>query len=75
VTVEEHVVHGGLGSAVAEVIAEACFPSTKRFKRIGLPDQFPEKYGSQNSLMAHYGITTEQIVATVKELHDTNVVH
>jgi len=68
VTVEEHTVIGGLGSAVAELIAEASFQNAKRFKRIGIPDVFPDKYGSQNSLMERYKITDEQIVKTVRGL-------
>jgi transketolase len=68
VTVEEHNVIGGLGSAVAELIAEADFDSVKRFRRIGIPDTFAEEYGTQNSLMASYGIVAENVVKTVKEL-------
>ena len=68
VTVEEHTVVGGLGSAVAEVIAEADFFTPKRFKRLGIPDVFPDEYGSQNSLMERYDITSESIVSTVTQL-------
>lgn len=69
VTVEEHSVIGGLGSAVAELLAEAGFSSSKRLKRIGIsPDGFPDEYGSQASLLARYGITAEQIILTVEEL-------
>ena len=57
VTAEEHTVIGGLGSAVAEIIAEANFDPAKRFKRIGIPDVFADKYGSQDSLMERYSIT------------------
>lgn len=68
VTVEEHTVIGGLGSAISELIAEANFDQAKRFRRIGLPDVFPDKYGSQDSLMTNYSITTANIVAVVSEL-------
>jgi transketolase len=68
VTIEEHNVIGGLGSAVAELIAETDFDTVKRFRRIGIPDTFAEEYGSQNSLMASYGIVAENVVETVKEL-------
>ena len=68
VTIEEHTIMGGLGGAVAEVLAEAGALAAKRFRRIGLPDVFPHGYGSQASMMQHYGITTEQTVATVNEL-------
>ena len=68
VTVEEHSIIGGLGGAVAEIISEANFSSPKRFKRIGIPDVFADRYGSQASLMKGFGITTENIVATIKDL-------
>ena len=67
-SVEEHTVIGGLGSAVAETIAEADFETPKRFRRIGLPDVFPDKYGSQASLMARYGLTAGRIAETVQAL-------
>lgn len=70
VTIEEHTVIGGLGSAVAEIIAEANFTPAKRFKRIGIPDVFPDEYGSQASLMDLYGITAEAIVSVVRQLSD-----
>ena len=68
VTIEEHTVIGGLGSAVAEIVAEANFNPAKRFKRIGIPDAFPDEYGSQNSLMARYNITAETIISVIKQL-------
>lgn len=67
-TVEEHTVIGGLGSAVAEIIAEAGFDPAKRFKRIGIPDVFPDQYGSQDSLMERYSITSQGVMATVQGL-------
>ena len=68
VSVEEHTIVGGLGSAVAEILAESDFPALKRFRRIGIPDVFPDQYGSQDSLLARYGITAERISATVEQL-------
>lgn len=55
-TVEENSILGGLGGAVAEVLAEAGLPNAPRFKRLGIPDVFPDQYGSQAGLMARYGI-------------------
>jgi transketolase len=68
ITLEEHVVTGGLGSAVAEVLAESRFPAPKRFKRMGLPDAFCEHYGSQASLLAQCGLTAEIAASTAQEL-------
>jgi len=72
VTSEEHTIVGGLGSAVAEVLAESNFTAPKRFKRIGIPDAFPDQYGSQDSLMARYDITAAAIAATVSKLAKEN---
>jgi transketolase len=70
VTVEEHTIVGGLGSAVAEILAEAALERPLRFKRIGVPDIFPDKngYGSQDSMMSSHGITTEGIVEVTEQL-------
>lgn len=68
VAIEEHNIIGGLGGAVAEILAEAAFDPAKRFKRIGIPDVFPEGYGSQASMMAHSRITADHTVATVETL-------
>ena len=61
ITLEEHTLPGGLGSAVAEALAEAGLTKLPRFKRLGLPDVFPDEYGSQNSLLDRYGLSAEKI--------------
>lgn len=68
VSLEEHSVIGGLGSAVAEELAEANFAAPKRFKRLGIPDVFPHNYGSQNQLKELYGISEAALAATLQEL-------
>lgn len=70
VAIEENTIIGGLGSAVAEVIAEAGFSPGKKFRRIGIPDVFPDHYGSQEKLMDHYRISADGVVATVRALLD-----
>jgi transketolase len=68
ISIEEHSLIGGLGSAVAEVIAETDFESSKRFRRIGIPDVFPEGYGSQDSLMEKYSISAKHLLKEIKSL-------
>jgi len=68
VSVEENTIIGGLGSAVAELLAETHFKTVKRFKRIGFPDVFPDQYGSQAGLMERYNITGEAVAAAVRNL-------
>ena len=63
VTVEEHSIIGGLGSAVAEVVTEECpVPVLK----VGIKDTFGES-GKPNELLKAYGLTTEAIVEHSKK--------
>ncbi len=64
VTVEDHSVIGGLGSAVAEVLMQN-YPA--RLKMIGINDTFGES-GSPNELMQIFGLTVDNIVFNVKDL-------
>ena len=68
VTVEEHVLTGGLGTAVAEILAEAGLDPAPKFRRIALPDAFPHRYGNQASLMSDLGVTAAKVAAAVGEL-------
>ena len=68
ITVEEHSIIGGLGSAVAETLLEAGLDPMPAFRRIGLPDVFADQYGSQASLMTRYGITPEAVAGLVQSL-------
>lgn len=67
ITVEDHSIIGGLGSAVAEALLEDD-GWRGRFRRIGYPDCFPSGYGTQDEMRARYGISVDNIVKTVKEL-------
>jgi transketolase len=57
VTVEDHTVIGGLGSAIAELAAERC---PCRIKRLGIQDVFPES-GPADTLADKYGLSPEAI--------------
>lgn len=71
-SIEENTIMGGLGGAVAETIAEAGFSPGKKFRRIGIPDIFPDHYGSQSNLMDHYRINADGIVASTRALLNGN---
>jgi len=58
VTVEEHSIIGGLGSAVSEVVSEQC---PVLVKRIGIQDVFGQS-GKPADLLKFYGLTKENIV-------------
>ena len=65
ITVEDHSVVGGLGSAVAEVAAGT--GKSFSFKRLGIPDCF-SIIGLHEDLMAHYGFDENGIVASAREI-------
>jgi transketolase len=65
ITVEDHNVIGGLGSAVAEVIVES--GKGCAFRKLGIPDTF-SLIGLHEDLMAHYEIDTNGIVENVRKL-------
>jgi transketolase len=62
VTAENHTVFGGLGSAVAETLAEAGCATPLR--RVGIADVFAES-GSREFLFNRYGLSTQHVVDTV----------
>lgn len=64
VTAEEHSIIGGLGSAVAEVLAGN---SNAKFARVGVNDKFG-KSGKPADLFKAYGLTAENIAANCKKL-------
>ena len=64
VTVEEHSVIGGLGSAVCDALAEL---APTPVKKIGVQDVFGQS-GTADQLMAFYGLDAEGVYKTVKEL-------
>lgn len=64
VTIEEHTVIGGLGGAVAEVLADA--GAGTRLTRLGLQDTFACMVGSYDDVKARFGITAEAVVDAVQ---------
>ncbi|HMM05862.1 MAG TPA: 1-deoxy-D-xylulose-5-phosphate synthase [Clostridiales bacterium] len=62
VTIEDHVLSGGFGSAVAEVLCRG--NAAVRLKAIGLPDEaIPQ--GHRDEVLAHYGLCAAGIAETV----------
>jgi len=66
VTIEEHTVVGGLGSAVIDALVEELSGSLPPVKRLGIPDAFAKNYGSQDQLMELYGLQPPGIAAVVR---------
>lgn len=64
-SVEEHLTVGGLGSAIAEVLAEADFKV--HFKRLGIDKTYSRSVGDQEFLRNRYGLSPEKIAETIKQ--------
>ena len=64
ITVEEHQIRGGMGSAVAECLAKN-FPVPMEF--IGVNDQFGQS-GTPEELIEHYGMGTKSIIQAVTKI-------
>ena len=64
VTIEEHQIAGGMGSAVAEVLVQN-FPVPIEF--IGVQDKFGQS-GNPNELIKHYGMDKDSIKGAVKKV-------
>ena len=59
ITVEEHCINGGLGTAVLELLNEHGI--NKKVIRIGIPEGYCDMYGTREEQLKYYGITTEAI--------------
>jgi transketolase len=72
ISMENHTIVGGLGSAVAEVMAENGIP--KKLTRIGLQDTFAHG-ASRQYLMREYGLDALALVQAVERMvgHDLDI--
>lgn len=68
VTIETHNKIGGLGAAVAQVVAEKCTATPMKF--LGIEDEFVP-VGDEPDLYKHYGLDVPGIVAQVEEFVKT----
>lgn len=66
VTVEDHNIYGGLGSAVCEV---ACEGSPAKVIRLGLKDRYARS-GAAKELLDAYGLSVEDVVNAVKRVRE-----
>ncbi len=65
-TIEEHSIIGGLGSIVAEYIAESKF--NPKFKRFALLDKYSHYVGDQKFIRKQMNLTSKNIVKNIKEI-------
>jgi transketolase len=64
ISVEEHSIIGGLGSAIAECLSNECIVP---LFRLGIPDEFSES-GTMDELLEKYGLTGRMIAVRIREI-------
>ncbi len=64
VTVEEHSIVGGLGSAIAEVLCKECKP----IEFVGVKDTFGSSAHNYEDVLNYYGLTKENIVKAIEKM-------
>ncbi len=67
VTVEEHSIVGGLGSAVAEIVADEGW-HVRAFRRLALPDAFGHRIGGRDHLLRSAGLDAAGIARGIAEV-------
>jgi transketolase len=68
ITIEEHTVIGGLGSAVIDVLVEQLGSRMPTVKKLGLADRFAKNYGSQDDLLELSGLQPHQLADSVEQM-------
>lgn len=70
ITIEEHVLEGGIGSIILELLSDA--QRYKPVRRIGIDFQghYPEIYGSREYFMNQYGLADEDIIKKIQKFWD-----
>ena len=69
VSVEEHQVHGGLGGAIAELLAGEA-PTPMEF--VGMHDKFGQS-GTGAELIEHYGMGVKSIIEAVRKAKERSI--
>ena len=62
ITVEENVLDGGFGSSILEFINTHLKNIKVEVQRVGLPNKFVKKYGSQDELHKYYELDKRNLV-------------
>ncbi len=68
VTVEEHSVINGIGTAITEIIFSCGYRG--KFRKFGVPDEYATELGDKEWIRDHYGLSHEKIAFGIKRLLD-----
>jgi transketolase len=70
VTVEEHNVINGIGTAITEILFSCGYRG--KFKKFGILDEYAKELGDKEWLRDHYGLSHERIAVEIKRLLEVN---
>jgi transketolase len=68
VTMEEHNVVNGIGTAVAEILFSCGYRG--KFRKFGVPDEYAKELGDKEWLRDHYGLGHERVAFEIERLLD-----
>ncbi len=67
-TLEEHLLYGGLGEAIGAILMESPLITSKIFRRLGIDDTLPPIIGNQQYLRTYYGLSAQSIKDQLKNI-------
>ncbi len=68
ITVEENILEGGFGASILEYVNDNLKNDSIKIHRVGLPNQFVDKYGSQEELHNVYNLNSENLIKIARKL-------
>jgi len=66
ITVEEHNLINGIGTAVVEILFSCGYQG--KFRKFGIPDEYARQLGDKEWLRDYYGLGPEKIVSEIKKI-------
>ncbi len=70
VSIEDHNIIGGLGSALAEWLSQPGYPTHLRLLRLGVGDRFGASSRSYMGLLEHLGLTPSQLASQIRRVYE-----
>jgi transketolase len=67
ITIEEHVLIGGLGSLISDFLYKKKLNKKIDLYKYGLPDKFPDKYGEQSDLIVYFELDSKSIIKKINK--------
>jgi transketolase len=70
ITLEEHILNGGLGSAVMECLLDNNVNRIPKVKRYGIKNRFPKGYGSQQEMIDNEIVSRDELISFLEKYYE-----